>query len=55
MTGNSVSNEKFVLKSPALRFWWNFHWMCTDIYEYVLQRFTAIFTVLVFWRNFKDV
>jgi len=29
--------------------------MCIDIFESVLQRFTAIFTVLVFLQNFKDV
>jgi len=46
MTGNSVSKEKFALNTPALRFWWNFHGMCIDIFEYVLQRFTAIFKVL---------
>jgi len=27
--------------------------MCIDIFEYVLQRCTAIFTVLVFVQNFK--
>ena len=55
MTGNSVSNEKFVLKFLALRFWWNVEWMCIDICKYyVLQRSTAIVTVLVFWRNFKN-
>jgi len=28
--------------------------MCIDTFEYILQRFTAIFTVLVFLQNFKD-
>jgi len=29
--------------------------MCNDVFEYVLQRFTAILAVFVFWNFFKDV
>jgi len=55
VTANSVANEKFVLKFSVSDFDEIFHGMCTDIFEYVLQGFTAIFTVLAFWQNYKDL
>ena len=55
--GHSVSIQQIFCKFPTRpsQIWWNLHRICIGVWEHGLQKFTAIFIVVYFWRNFKDV